>query len=190
MQSISTSTTSTDPLNNLPSPTNWKVNMPRVYVLQEVSFNGAWIDAINASEMQKNMDYIQHHYPFQRPVKVSLFQNFEGTDLAPEMPISFIAQIGEGIRKYGKAFLLYYADYPREPEILSNFREDYRGSFDRIEDFVKEILSKEAFDAQLQRNNLDWKHINFDEIIRDWFCPKKGIYRRILDEKIYIFKRR
>ncbi|MEG3935745.1 MULTISPECIES: hypothetical protein [unclassified Microcoleus] len=179
-----------DPLTNLPFPTDWRFDVPRVYVLQELSFFGAWINAINASEMQKNMEYIQTHSPFMGAVKVSLFQNFEGTEMAPEMPISFIAQIGEGIHKHGKAFLLYYADYRREPEILSNFREDYKGCCDRTEDFVKQFLTQEGFDSQLKRNNLSWKHLNIETIIQDWFYLTEGIYRRMLDEKVYIFKRR
>ncbi|MEG4500640.1 hypothetical protein QUB05_26330 [Microcoleus sp. F10-C6] len=182
---------SSDPLTNLPFPTNKEIDVPRIYLQQESSFEGTWIDAINASEMQKNIDYIQTSV--EGCVKITLFQRFQSVEflMTPEMPIPFIAQVGKGIFKYGKPFCVYFSFYEhrQEPEILKNFQEDYRGCFDRTEDFVKEILTKEGFDLQLKRNNLSWQHLNFDEIIRDWFYSTNGIYRRMLDEKVYIFKR-
>jgi antirestriction protein len=181
-----------DSLTNLPFPTNKQSNVPTIYLQQEGSFQGIWIDAINASEMHKNIDYIQTSV--EGYVKITLFQNFESVQflMTPEMPIPFIAQVGKGIFKYGKAFCVYFSfyDHRQEPEILKNFQEDYRGCFDRTEDFVKKFFTQEGFDSQLKRNNLSWKHLNFEGIIRDWFYSTEGIYRRMLDEKVYILKRR
>jgi hypothetical protein len=42
---------SSEPLTNLPFPTNEQSDIPRIYLQQEGSFQGTWIDAINASEM-------------------------------------------------------------------------------------------------------------------------------------------
>jgi antirestriction protein len=183
---------SSEPLTNLPFPTNEQSDIPRIYLQQEGSLQGTWIDAINASEMQQNIDYIQASV--NGSVKISSFQGFHSVEflMTPEMPIPFIAQVGKGIIKYGKPFCVYFSFYEhrQEPEILKNFREDYRGCFDRTEDFIKEILTQEGFNSQLNRNNLSWKHLNIEEIIRDWFYSTEGIYRRMLDEKVYIFKRR
>ncbi|MEG4397087.1 hypothetical protein [Microcoleus sp. BROC3] len=183
---------SSDSLTNLPFPTNEQSDVPRIYLQQEGSFQGTWIDAINASEMQQNIDYIQTS--LNGSVQITSFQNFNSVEflMKPEMPTVFIAQVGKGIIKYGKPFSVYFSFYEhrQESQILKNFQEDYRGCFDRTEDFVKEILTKEAFDSQLKRNNLSWKHLNIEEIIRDWFYSTEGIYRRMLDEKVYIFKRR
>lgn len=183
---------SSEPLTNLPFPTNDQSDIPRIYIQQEGSFHGTWIEAINASQMQQNIDYVRTS--LNSSVKITSFQNFNSTEflMTPEMPIPFIAQVGKGIIKYGKPFCVYFSFYEhrQEPEILKNFREDYRGCFNHTEDFIKEILTKESFDSQLKRNNLSWKHLNIEEIIRDWFYSREGIYRRMLDEKVYIFKRR
>ncbi len=75
---------SSDPLTNLPFPTDKQFDVPRIYIQQEGSFQGTWIDAINASEIQKNIDYIRTS--LNGCVKITSFQNFQSVEFLREHP--------------------------------------------------------------------------------------------------------
>lgn len=186
-------------LRDLPYQTAWDFYIPRVFVevtqATRAGHNyGVWIDAISDRKMQVNIKHILDNSPVpnSRLFRFAATMNFGGVLLKDEMTTDYIAQLGAGVLKHGRPFVLYHEFYEHRafPELFQLFEEDYMGVYFTTEQFVKTILSKHLLE-HLEFSNLNLRHLNLEIIIRDWFGSDQKIYRRCLDDGlVYVYKYR
>lgn len=187
-------------LRGLPHQTAWDIAIPRIFVectqaTREGHEYGCWIDAISNAEMQVNIKYILDNAPIAnaRLFKFTATMNFAGVSISSEMTMEYIAQLGLGILKYGRAFALYHEFYEHRQleNIFQLFEEDFKGVHPSTEHFVRETVLKQGLLEPLENCNLNLRHLSLGTIIRDWFNSEQKVYHRVLDDGlVYVYRYR
>ena len=133
---------------------------PRIYVASLSDYNngylhGRWIKAslepedieaeikemLKSSHMPDAEEYAIHDYDNFGPLRLSEYEGLE--------TISYLAQ---GIEKYGSSFAHFAeAIEDLDPDVLARFEDAYRGYYDSLEDYARELLDDLGVNALIER---------------------------------------
>lgn len=97
--------------------------------------------------------------------------------------------LAKGMYRYGKSFAVYVKNIAGavKPETDKWFCREYRGDYSTAEECVREKLKKEGFDGQLDKLDLLWEHLDFEEILDHW-CRENGKFCRCqVENRFYLF---
>ncbi len=174
---------------------------PEVFVACEEAYkegctHGAWIKATNEQQMEANILHILSIAAANS--KRSIFlgsRNFQGVNISKYEGIHEVAEMGKCVVQHGQALGAYLQHYFEKgiSKSVFDFNKQYKGIFNRREEFVYDLLEKDGTLAKIEALGLEPSHVDWEHIAIDWFETER--FTRYFDIKlkssyqIYVFNK-
>ena len=187
--------------------TQMRSETPKIYVACLASYNegnlfGRWIDCAgkSASDIQAEIDLMLQNSPVEDAEEFAIHdhENFLGIELNEYETIENVVKIVECLTLHGKPFAADYLFHLEDKAYLDSgkFQASYLGEFDSEADFVRDKFKKEGRIAELEKNGLPERYIDFDRWADDLFQTD---FYSVLDDihnntpptnwKVYVFRK-
>lgn len=172
-------------------------NTPRIYVASLADYNagrllGRWIDADQPAEVIH--DAIQSMLAESKEMvaedwAIHDYENFGSLRLSEFSDIASIAETAQLIVEHGEVFaelLGHLGGLSSLEEAKRYMEEGYRGAFDRVADYVEELLEDCYGDVLSKLPDFLRYHIDYESVARD-FEMAGDILTFECDGKVHIF---